>query len=89
MQKRAIALNHMITNLEVMQSETSIWNMMNLAEAKLAREISSHAAEHGFDIGDGGIMHIWTRRNKPEDHFLLVSTATLQKKEDDDSAAQS
>lgn len=83
MQRRAIALNHMITNLEMMQSETSIWNMMNLAEEKTASEISGHAAEHGFGIDEKGIQHLWYRRNKPEDLFMLTSMATLQKEEVD------
>lgn len=83
MLKRALALNHIITNLEVMSSEISVWNLTGLAEEKLARNIKDHAEEHGFVITQGSLQHIWRRTAKPSDMFILTTMATLEKEEVD------
>lgn len=85
MLKRAVVLNHLVTNIEMMQSETSTWNVMEAGEKKLSDEINSHAEEHGFTVSAEGIKHMWVRQYKPEPRFLLTSMATLQKEELDTS----
>ena len=83
MLKRAAAVDHILTNLEVMSSETSIWNMMDALESNGRNEIYNHASEHGFEVVPETVMQMWQRKTKPEDIFVLKTMATMQKEEVD------